>query len=213
MSTALILAISSIVGLFCFAFFFWKRLKEDYTSTQIFSVTFYGLIGAALGLLLGNFLLLPHLAKSAVFDPGGLWFWGALVGFTVGIAAGLRRFHMRFVETLEAAGIGILFLLLGVFISDAASSASWISLAVSLFLTLCLIAFFTLDKKYKSFGWYKSGRVGFAGAAVLGSLFLTRSVVAIVFPFVLSFIGKIDAIISSVIAFAFFFLVYNLSQE
>src|SRR5258708_32013600 len=62
-----------LVGILGFLFLFWRRLKEDYTSDQIFSFGFL-LVGA---LLIGSILgLLVH-------TPPGLWFWGAFLVGTI----------------------------------------------------------------------------------------------------------------------------------
>ena len=77
-------------------------------------------------------------------------------------------------------------------------------------LLVCL--YVTLNNYYKQFPWYKSGRVGFSGLVVLGSGFLIRSVVSLVYPNMIFFIGRVDAVLSAAIAFLFFFTVHSLSQ-
>jgi len=39
------------LGIIIFLFFFWKRLKEDYSSERIFSTAFYILFGIGAGFL------------------------------------------------------------------------------------------------------------------------------------------------------------------
>ena len=44
--------IFSLTGIYVFLFLFWRKLKEDYSQNQIFTVGFYSIIGfAALNLL------------------------------------------------------------------------------------------------------------------------------------------------------------------
>ena len=72
--------------------------------------------------------------------------------------------------------------------------------------------FFYLDSRYKRFVWYKSGKAGFAGVMTLGVYFLARGAIAMAFPFMISFVGKYDAILSGSFALVCFLLIYILSR-
>jgi len=190
-----LLAISfSILGFLLFLFFYWRRLKEDYISGKVFSSGFYIAIGVLLGIAGLNFF------------TSGLWFWGGLLGFGLGLFLSLWRFKLRFFETLEAAGVGMLFWLGVIFALDAFANSSLSSLYACLVIGGLIFLFFFLEARYKDFSWYKSGKVGFSGLTSLGFFFLIRAFVAFFFPFVLSFVGKIDVILSAIIAFALFYL-------
>src|SRR4030042_5727608 len=197
MSNTVILA-SVPIGILGFLFLSWRRLKEDYTSAIIFSFSFLLLAFIALGSLIG-ILLGRSLAASNIFNPQGLWFWGAFIFGSIGFAIcfftprGLAHFRMRLLETLEAVGLGFIFL----FFCISFGKSILFSVAVGILIPF----FFVINARYKSFSWYTSGKVGFAGLAVLGIFFLIRAIVALIDPTMISFIGKLDAILSSVVAF------------
>jgi hypothetical protein len=188
-------------GILFFLFIFWKKLKEDYTSTNTFSTALYILFGIGVFNILAN-RFLPQ-----------WWFWLDFLGASLGFALGVMRFKFRFFESLEAAVVALLPWLSLVFLGDAVLNSNLSSLIGSLVLLLIVVFYIFLDTHYKKFTWYKSGKVGFAGLITLGALFLIRIAVAVMFPFVLSFSGSIDSIISGVIAFTSFLLVFNLARQ
>lgn len=188
-------------GVIFFFFLFWKKLKEDYDSESIF--TFAVFIAVGIGIF--SFISQSMLPQW--------WFWASCLGVILGFILGKLKFKFRFFESLEATTIGLLPWLSFVFLQDAISNTSLPSL-IAFIVLLLVIAFYTfVDAHYKKFTWYKSGKVGFSGLTTLGLLFLIRAAVAATFPSMLSFLGPIDSIISGVIAFTSFLLVFNLSRQ
>lgn len=202
----------SFLGVLPFLFIFWKRLKEDYSSVQIFTSGFY-IIFSIIFFVLISLLALPNLIHaSPVFSPTGLWFWGGVLGFAVGLGFSIWKLKLKFFESFESAAIGLLIWLAIVFFLDSVGNSSLVSL-ISLGVIIALIAlFFFVDGRYKKFTWYRSGKIGFSGLATLGIFFLIRTGVALFFPFVLSFVGRVDALISGVVSFILFLLLYNLAE-
>lgn len=191
----------NLLGAFCFLFFFWRRLKEDYPANEIFSTAFLMVAGIGAGAWI-----------SRIYFPGW-FFWTGLAGAALGFTVGHFKFRFRFHESLEAASVSFLPWLCLLFLRDSTQSASVVSLLGFLVTLFLLGAFYILDIHYKKFTWYRSGRVGFAGIAVGGFFFLIRAAVAAFYPYVLTFAGRIDALISAAVAFAFFLIIYNLSKS
>ena len=189
------------LGIIIFLFFFWKRLKEDYSSERIFSTAFYILFGIGAGFLAVWF-----------FKYQQFWFWASSLGFISGFLLGNYKFELQFFESLEAASIGVLFLLGLIFLADSITFSNTFSLAGFGVIFLLIGFWFFLESKYKNFSWYKSGRVGFSGLLVAGLFFLIRAGVATAFPTVLSFVGGVEGIVSGIVAFSFFLGLYNLSR-
>ena len=199
------------IGIFGFLFFFWKRTKEDYSSNEIFSFAFTLLGSILLGSLLGYFISSRFSLKSSVFNLSGLWFWGGFIFGCLGFSLAYFKFKLRFFETLEAGTVGFLFFYLSILLSFSLQVTD-IKLLLFVALQALLISlFFFLDSRYKSFSWYKSGKIGFTGLTILGIFFLMRAIVALLDPSMLSFVGKVDAIVDSLVAFAFFITLFNLS--
>lgn len=193
--------IFNIVGLSIFLFVFWKKLREDYPPRKIFTASFYILVGIGLA----SFL------SSKFFSTW--WFWTDLAGIFLGFTLGILRFKFRFFESLEALIVGILPWLSLVFLADSIVNSSIVSLIGFIVILLVIVLYLFLDVHYKKFTWYKSGKVGFAGLTTLGVLFLIRAGIATSFPFVLSFLGSIDSIVSGMIAFTSFLLIFNLARQ
>lgn len=197
----MLLAIAlTLFSVYLFIFFFWRKLKEDYTENQIFSTAFYALLGAGvLGIIADNF--------------ASLWsFWLSLAGGVAGFSLGILRFKMRPFEVIEAAVPGGLVLTSNYFFYNfliTKNPHSFIALVIVLILSGL---FFIFDKHYKRFTWYKSGKIGFSGMLTIGIFFLIRTVVALFAPSMLSFVGRADAVISGIISFASFLILFNLAE-
>jgi hypothetical protein len=197
--------ISVILGRILFLFFYWLRLREDYHSNEIFTSGFVTIFLALGGGVLGTFLG-KSLPENVVFEPRGLWFWTAMGGGLIGFLVTRWRFKFRIIESFEAASIGaILFL-------------AFTALNVGMFIICCLLfsLYLFLNSKYRRFSWYKSGRVGLAGLLTLIVFFLLRVVLVIsplhsYFSYFLA--GRVDALVSILVAFCLSFMAYNLSQS
>ena len=100
-----------------------------------------------------------------------------------------------------------------IFLQDVIINRSWFSLSVFIFIIITITLYLFLSKQYKRFRWYKSGKVGFAGLTTLGFIFLVRGLTALWVPFMLSFVGVMDAFISVIISVVAFGMVYNLSRS
>lgn len=191
----------NILGALIFLFFFWRRLREDYSGTQIFTSAFYILFGVSLGL-----------SVSLKFFPLW-WFWISLAGAVLGLVLGIFRYKMRFFESLESVLMAFLPWLVIIFLSDSIIRANPVSLIFSVLISGLIGIFYYLDNHYKGYTWYHSGRIGFAGLTTAGIFFLIRMAIATFFSFVLSFSGKSDIFLSGICAFTLFLLIFNLSRS
>jgi hypothetical protein len=193
--------LSAVLGILLFLFLFWNKQREDYPSGQIFTTAFYILIGIAAG----------YLISRRIYPQW--WFWEALAGLAAGFGLGIFRFKFRFYEAFESLVIAILPWLSLVFLADSISSLSYFSFAAFVVIVALMGLYHFLDKHYKSFSWYRSGRIGFSGLTVAGVFFLIRAAVAFNFAFVLSFVVSVEAILSGVAAFILFLLTFNLARS
>lgn len=191
----------TLIASLLFLYLFWVRLREDYTSSQIFTTTFYTLFGIGFGNILADNFFYPW------------WFWATFLGGIIGLAFGIWRFHLRIFEAMEAYIISGLTLLLAVSTEDLVREYSQSSLILLISALFFIFLFIFFDKHYKKFTWYKSGRVGFTGLTVLGLFFLTRAVIAMTGIYMLSFAGELEVVLSGVISFLSFITVYNLSEK
>jgi hypothetical protein len=192
--------ISSLAGALIFLFLFWRKLKEDYFPSLIFSTAFYMLLGIAVGILL-----------SKLFFPP-LWFWSTFVGISCGVSLGIIRFRLRTYETIEAAAISILPWVTLVFLTDAAKTSSLSSFIAGVGCVLLIVLYKFVYSRYKNFSWYASGRVGFSGLVTLAVFFLARACLALFFPSVLSFV-KVETLISASVAFGLMLAIFNLARK
>lgn len=188
------------LGAFFFLFAFWRRLKEDYFENQIFTTGFYIFFFVTIANIVGRYIATDY------------WFWLSYLGLLLGTILGSMRFKMRFFEVLEATVVAsftptILFLLYdGI---RLASASSFFAIAG---ITLLIGMYYFLTVHYKRISWYRSGKIGFSGLAVLGTFFLARAVVAVVSPNVVSLVYY-DWILSSIAAFLTFLVLVHLSLK
>ena len=199
---SLILNISfTLAAVLLFLFFFWQKLKEDYTRNQVFTTAFYTLFGVGAGNIIAYYIASPW------------WFYLALVGGCLGILVGILRFKLRIFETIEGGILGGLILILFAFFYNFTIHKTTSSGIGSIVLILGVFLYFLLNKHYKHFAWYASGKVGFSGLVIAGGFFLIRSLVALRFTTVLSFVGSQETLISGVIAFVCFLSLFNLARK
>ncbi len=190
----------NVFGYLISTFLLWKRLKEDYSSQQIFNTAFYILIGLLVFYFAGSKLIYPY------------WFWFSLVGMILGLSLGIYRFHLKAYETIEANISGLLIWLALIFLTDSVMNSSLFSFGGFATVTAITGIYYFLDSHYHNFTWYKSGKIGFSGLATAGIFFLVRAIIAGIYPYVLSFSGKYEVYLSAIASFIFFLLTYNLSR-
>ena len=197
----IITSVLNLFGLSLFLFIFWRRLREDYIGNQIFGTSFIVLIALFAARIF---------AKQIAVD---FWFWISTVFVGVGLTIGIARYRLKIFEALEALVIGFLPWISFYFLADAIKASSVPSMIGAIVVALLAITFIILDKRYKKFTWYKSGRVGFSGLIILGTFFLVRAIVELIYDGVLSFSGNQDIYFSGIAAFVAFLVLYNLVKE
>lgn len=163
------------LGSFVFSFILWKRLKEDYANENIFSLCWIFLLSGLLGYWVGGFV-------------EDLRFWISLLFALVFGFLAVKKMDFKlfeFTDALAPAWFGFLFFSA---LGQLLSSSSYISFpAFNLVITgVSLFWYIFFLKKYRTFSWYPSGRVGFPGLASLG-LYLAFRSVAIYLTFMLPF--------------------------
>lgn len=163
----------TLLGLFLFSFFLWRKLKEDYGSDRIFTFTLWLFIGIFSGV---------WLAKGDAL----LSSWLPVIGTTLVSLYFIRRYSFRPFELLDALSASWFYLSLFLF-----SAASLKSEEGKIFLAFASIAAVSLllhrffEKRYRRFSWYPSGKVGFVGLGSFAVYFFLRGLVEIFSPFVL----------------------------
>ena len=190
----------TILGIIIFLFIYWKRLKEDYSSSMVFTSGLYVILGIGIfGAIASRFLPV-------------WWFWFDMLGVAVGLGLSILRYKLRFFETLEALTVALIPWFSFVFLINSIQTSSLVSLVGFIIMLLLLVSFYYFDARYKRFVWYRSGRIGFSGLTILGVFFLIRSLVAVFLSDVLSFVGTLDVLSSAVLAFFAFLAVFNLAR-
>lgn len=190
-----------VLGVILFLFVFWKRLKDDYSSDIIFRVAASILLGDVLGLITSKFIFHQY------------FFWLSLLGAFLGMLIMIFRLKLRFFETFEALILGALPGISLMFFKDSiinSSLSSFLAFVISLIL---IFAAYWFDMNYKSFTWYKSGKIGFAGILTATIFFLIRTVVAIKGIPVISFVVSIEPMISGLVTIVLVGLLINLGRN
>jgi len=189
-----------VLGILIFLFIFWKKLKEDYAPEIIFKAATFILAGILAGWILSiNFF-------SAWF------FWWELAGGLIGLGIVYFKLKVRFYETLEAFVISMLPWFSLVFLKDSVFNFSFTSFAAFLATLVFIFVYYYFDVHYKNFAWYRSGKIGFSGLAILSLIFLVRSVLALTGIRVISFVGQYEAMVSGGAAFICFLQIFNLGR-
>lgn len=191
----------AIPAIIMYLFLFWRQLKDDYPHQTIFTTSFYVLFGIAAFYLL------------SFFYREDLWFWFSGAGALIGFLISTLKYELKITETLDAAVIATNTIVIAAYFYLGSVAGDIVAYMLTIFHLSLYFLFWFLNENYKKFSWYRSGKIGFAGLVTLGFYFLVRSIVALYFPDMISFIGKEDAMISAFIAFVSFLALYNLSKQ
>ncbi|KKU09425.1 MAG: hypothetical protein UX13_C0040G0007, partial [Candidatus Woesebacteria bacterium GW2011_GWB1_45_5] len=120
---------------------------------------------------------------------------------------------VRIYETFEAFAVSGLPWVSLIFLADSVAKSQFGSFLGFLLTLAFIFIFYYLDSHYKKFTWYGSGKIGFAGLATAGIIFLVRAGLAVFTSGVLSFVDKYEATISGTTAFVCFLLIFNLGRK
>jgi hypothetical protein len=190
----------NLISIFIFLYILWYKLKEDYSPSLIFSAGFTIVI----------LVVLVNLVALRFFPS--YWFWVSFVGTILAVLISILKYKLSFYEFFDSIVISLHPWLGLIFLDKLASSLDASVLILVLQVIVTSILYLIFDKNYKSYSWYRSGRVGFSGFAVIGAFFILRSAIALGFGDMISFIGPKDAIVSAFVAFISFLALFNLSR-
>ena len=196
-----------------FSFVLWKKLKEDYTTDLIFSFTILILAFTTLGV-----------AVAQNFLPG-YSFWLVTLLDTLVVSWFVKSNYFKLYELLDALVLSLLTLFLGTnitelllqIIRDRGIGVSDIYFTAQIFAALLTIILYKIYlKRYRSFSWYPSGKIGFIGLSLAASYFLLRGLVAIGTSSVVPFFEPariLDTTLSFLLVFVFSGWIYTRSGK
>lgn len=172
----LILIVGSLVSLFIA----WRRLKEDYEESDIFSLFVAIILGGSGGFFVSQFLPI-------------LGFWGVILGAILSGGFMAPKLDMLLFEVIEASAPAFFIFLIFASLSQPAMwqrpiPAQLIEPTLAL---VGLIIFVILSRNFRKFTWYPSGKVGLASLLSLAFYFTIRSLLAIFSPSMLGWSNRI----------------------
>jgi hypothetical protein len=195
------MVIANILGIFLFFYLIWRNLKEDYHYEKVFNLGFIGLSA----FLLANFV--SHFIK------GPFWFWILILFLLLGFLIVVKKQRMKFFETIEAYFVGLMPWIGLFYLADSVNKLSLASF-VAFWITFILIfIYFYVRTHYRSFSWYKSGRIGFAGLFTLLLFFLSRVIGSLFYNNLVTMAGKYEVYLSGSASLLILVLMYNLFKE
>lgn len=181
------MVIANILGVFILFYMLWHVLKDDYQYEKIFNLGFLILFGYLLGLVVSRYILKDY------------WFWTILVGISIGFVFAIKKQKMKFFDVFEGTVIGLLPWISVFYLFDSIDKSSLKSF-ISFWLGLiCIALFFFFKSYYRTFTWYRSGRVGFAGVLTAIIFFLIRA------------LSSHELYLSGAVALILFLVLYKLS--
>lgn len=134
-----------LVSTFLAGFIFWSRLRADYKEEEVLSMSWYILVAAVIGGLIG---------RLAIYEPqAGIIFGGLVALIWFGRKSEINAWE-------EADILGVLMLALGVILNFSLGRNR---LIMAGFMLLGLALAIIVKKNYRRFRWYKSGKPGVVG--------------------------------------------------
>ena len=178
-----------------YLFVFWRKLKEDYYQESLFS------LGLTQYVFLAGLYLVATRARLVNFYYLEMIF--ALGGYLL-ISYWFKRDSANKLEIAEG-------MLISFWLVDALWS-SYLGLFWGAGLSIfSAIVFVVVNKNYKKFNWYRSGRVGIAGITALGLRSLIKGSLVLMMP--VQFPYRFAPLVFGLFAFANFMLVYKLANK
>lgn len=181
----LLITFIKILVLFFASFIFWKKLKDDYPGEKIFSLTIMILVSFVLGgrllFILANFSAFNSDFLTSLTRVPGFLFQGAFLGGVLYLILFAKKNLWNTWQVADAAVFPFLFSVLTFDLLDL--SLSWSVFRVSLAILTAVVILLSklIEKKYRTFAWYLSGKVGFVACfsviAFFG-LFLVLEIIA-----------------------------------
>lgn len=190
----------SILFSVIFSYIFWKRLKDDYVPEHIFTTEVYVGIGILLAIVIRHFY--PKYWVESAFILAALF---CLIG--------IRRFKMRWNEVLDGLIIALLPGANFYYLVDSVSTRSIESVVMWGTTLLLFFAYFLIDKRYKSFSFYPSGKIGFSGFFVLGVFSIVGLIVAIIGTDMITFNTSLESLFSGISAIVSIVIIVLLSRK
>lgn len=195
-----LMIIANILGIALLFFFLWRSLKEDYQFEKNFNLAFITLFGFLFGSIVSHYIFKEY------------WFWIIVVSSFTFFSLSIVRQKMSFFEAFEGFVVGGLSWVSLVFLTDSINKSNLYSFILFWISLFCVALFFFFKNFYRTFNWYKSGRVGFAGVATASLFFLFRALYSFfVNTQVFSIVNNLDVYLSGAVAIIFFLLLYKLS--
>lgn len=192
--------IANLLGISSLLYVFWKRLKDDYHYEKIFNLVF---------LIVFSFIISGAVLS---FIPNIFSFWIVLVAMFLGFYIGIRRQRMSFFESFDSFVIGCLPWLGILYLFDTTKNSSLSSFIGFWFILICMFVYFYINATYKTFNWYKSGRVGIAGIVTAILFFVLRAISSVFMPNMVHTAGNYEIYLSASGALLLSILLYNLKK-
>lgn len=156
---------SLILAFIISSFSFWRRLREDYKEEGIFGLTLF---------IVGGSLLFTWVS-AFVFGSQRPFFSLAFLGTVLSVELWSMHFKVNIWEVFDALSLPLLFFLLLGGIGGFLSSGNFWDLQYFGVGIFGLGAWKFSKEKYRSFSWYKSGKIGFLFWGVSFIVFLLLS--------------------------------------
>ncbi|HLD91899.1 MAG TPA: hypothetical protein VI795_00735 [Patescibacteria group bacterium] len=192
--------IANILGISFFLYLYWKRLKEDYPAEKIFDSGFIILFGIFLGIVI-----------SKIY-PNIYWYWIIILNILIFEAFNIFKLKIKLFESLDTLVISLLPWLSLFYLSYSIKNSDLLSFLAFWVCLLLIFLFFLFNNFYRTFNWYKSGKVGFSGLAVAGIFFGIRSIFSLFTKNLISFAGDYEPYISGTFFVIAFLLLFRLSR-
>jgi len=169
--------IFTAIGFILASFLFWRSLRDDFPQEEILTLTLYLALG---GLLSARFFWVLFHWQLFWQEPLALILWSKIPGFsflgtTLGILGTLGYWGRKKVWDLWQALDSLIVACLVFFVFGAAgaylTNKDFFYLLLGFLGIFILILIKFVFKNYRSFSFYKSGKVGFIGLSSLACFF------------------------------------------
>jgi|GEM_PF-2580562 len=176
---------------YTYLFIWWRATREELTSQERVAIGASVLFFMALGWFGGNLASNYIPTIPGFLDPKGLGFWAAIINGVLVLYLTTSRLSSNFLTFFDCHVHALLWF------------SALLSGNHSVLFFVSLLVYYWSRSNYKSFSWYKSGKIGFASLFSLTIYFVARAVVEFGQISLLSFasLGRFGGLLSVAAAF------------
>lgn len=158
-----------VIGLIIYIYLIWRNLKEDYKDDDLVEFGWFSVLLMMIGGRIGYGIINFGVWNENILDWWSFWnnpgfdYYGAFLGFVFAVYIYSKNKEFKLPVFFDDTWIPVVILMISWLIGDLIRSRLNLNYLWQILIWLVSsLIYWWGSKKYRSIGWYKSGKKGFA---------------------------------------------------